>query len=69
MIGLREEFKLLLAPWEHHNEKKKITAEQCRQLNLMALEICGTLGASTGTMSSVEIDAQTMNHGAQGTKR
>lgn len=32
---------LMLAPWEHHNEKKKITAEQCRQLNLMALEICG----------------------------
>ena len=32
---------LMLAPWEHHNEKKKITTEQCRQLNLMALEICG----------------------------
>ena len=32
---------LMLAPWKHHNEKKKITAEQCRQLNLMALEICG----------------------------
>ena len=32
---------LMRAPWEHHNEKKKITAEQCRQLNLMALEICG----------------------------
>ncbi|MBQ9362882.1 MAG: hypothetical protein IJT97_05590 [Bacteroidaceae bacterium] len=30
---------LMLAPWEHHNEKKKITAAQCRQLNLMALEI------------------------------
>ena len=30
---------LMLSPWEHHNEKKKITAEQCRQLNLMALEI------------------------------
>ena len=32
---------LMLAPWEHHNEKKEITAEQCRQMNLMALEICG----------------------------
>lgn len=31
---------LMLSPWEHHNEKRKITAEQCRQLNLMALEIC-----------------------------
>jgi len=31
---------LMLSPWEHHNEKKKITAEQCQQLNLMALEIC-----------------------------
>ena len=31
---------LMLAPWEHHNEKKKITAEQCQQMNLMALEIC-----------------------------
>ena len=30
---------LMLAPWEHHNEKKKITVAQCRQLNLMALEI------------------------------
>ena len=31
---------LMLSPWEHHNEKKKITAEQCQQMNLMALEIC-----------------------------
>ena len=31
---------LMLAPWEHHNEKKKITAEQCSQMNLMAMEIC-----------------------------
>ena len=31
---------LMLAPWEHHQEKKKITAEQCQQMNLMALEIC-----------------------------
>ena len=32
---------LMLSPWEHHNEKKMITAEQCKQMNLMALEICG----------------------------
>ena len=31
---------LMLSPWEHRNEKRKITAEQCRQMNLMALEIC-----------------------------
>lgn len=31
---------LTLAPWEHHNKRKKITAEQCQQMNLMALEIC-----------------------------
>lgn len=30
---------LMLSPWEHHNEKKIITAEQCQQMNLMALEI------------------------------
>ncbi|UKK49188.1 hypothetical protein L6475_04305 [Prevotella sp. E9-3] len=31
---------LMLSPWEHHNEKRKLTAEQCRQMNLMALELC-----------------------------
>ena len=31
---------LMLSPWEHHNEKRPITATQCRQMNLMALEIC-----------------------------
>lgn len=31
---------LMLAPWAHHNEKKKLTAEMCQQMNLMALEIC-----------------------------
>jgi hypothetical protein len=31
---------LMLSPWDHHNEKKKLTAEQCRQMNLMALELC-----------------------------
>ena len=31
---------LMLSPWEHHNEKRMITAMQCQQLNLMALKIC-----------------------------
>ena len=31
---------LMLSPFEHHNEKRKVTAEQCKQINLMALEIC-----------------------------
>ena len=31
---------LMLSPWEHHNEKRKLTAEQCCQMNLMALELC-----------------------------
>lgn len=31
---------LMLSPWEHHNEKRKLTAEQCKQMNLMALELC-----------------------------
>lgn len=31
---------LMLAPWEHHNERRALTAEQCKQLNLMALDIC-----------------------------
>lgn len=31
---------LMLSPWEHHNEKRKLTAEHCRQMNLMALELC-----------------------------
>ena len=31
---------LILSPWEHHNEKRKLTAHQCSQMNLMALEIC-----------------------------
>ena len=30
---------LMLSPWEHHNEKRKVTAQQCTQMNLMALEI------------------------------
>lgn len=31
---------LMLSPWEHHNEKRKLTAEQCKQMNLMALDLC-----------------------------
>ena len=31
---------LMLAPWEHHNEMKKITSEHCRQMNHLAMEIC-----------------------------
>ena len=31
---------LMLAPWEHHNEKRKLTAYQCQQMNLMALNLC-----------------------------
>lgn len=31
---------LMLSPWEHHNEKKVITGEKCKQLNLMAIELC-----------------------------
>ena len=31
---------LMLSPWEHHNEKRPLTAEMCIQMNLMALEIC-----------------------------
>lgn len=31
---------LMLSPFEHLNEKRKVTAEQCRLMNLMALEIC-----------------------------
>lgn len=30
---------LMLSPWEHHNEKQKLTSGQCMQMNLMALEI------------------------------
>ena len=31
---------LMLSPWEHHNEKLQLTAAQCTQMNLMALELC-----------------------------
>ncbi len=31
---------LILSPWEHHNEKKKVTAQQCGDMNLLAWEVC-----------------------------
>ena len=31
---------LILAPWEHHNEKLTIKRGQCLQLNEMAKKIC-----------------------------
>ncbi|MBQ7423705.1 MAG: hypothetical protein IJ549_03340 [Prevotella sp.] len=34
---------LLLAPWEHHSEKRKLTSQQCQELNVMALEIQNTI--------------------------
>lgn len=38
---------LMLSPWEHHNEKRKLTSMQCQQLNLMALEISQKGNAKT----------------------
>jgi predicted Rossmann fold nucleotide-binding protein DprA/Smf involved in DNA uptake len=37
---------LMLSAWEHHNERQKLTANQCQQMNLMALELCNTSIAS-----------------------
>jgi hypothetical protein len=31
---------LMLSAWEHQNERKPLTASQCQQMNLMALELC-----------------------------
>jgi hypothetical protein len=31
---------LILSPWEHHNEKRKVTAQQCGDINLLAWEVC-----------------------------
>ena len=31
---------LLVAPWEHHNERRTITRAQCEALNRLAAEIC-----------------------------
>ncbi len=31
---------LILSPWEHHNEKRKVTAQQCSDMNLLAWEVC-----------------------------
>ena len=30
---------LILSPWPHHNDRQKITAQQCQSMNLMALEL------------------------------
>ena len=30
---------LLIAPWEYHTERKQLTAQQCQELNLLALTI------------------------------
>ena len=30
---------LMLSPWPHHNDRQKITAQQCQAMNLMALEL------------------------------
>lgn len=30
---------LMLSAWEHHNERRPLTAYQCQQMNLMALEL------------------------------
>ena len=32
---------LMLSAWEHHNEKVPLTASQCQQMNMMALELSG----------------------------
>ena len=34
---------LILAPWEHHNEKKSIRRGQCMELNEMTRVICATI--------------------------
>ena len=38
---------LLVAPWEHHNERRKITRDQCLQLNELAALIATCLMADT----------------------
>ncbi len=30
---------LMLSPWPHHNDRRKLTAQQCQAMNLMALEL------------------------------
>ena len=37
---------LMLSPWEHHNDKRKLTAYQCTQMNLMALEISAPISTA-----------------------
>ena len=40
---------LLVAPWEHHNERRVITREQCLALNRLAEEVAGHETASRTT--------------------
>ena len=37
-----EERLLLVAPWEHHNDRRAITRQQCESLNSLAAAICAT---------------------------
>lgn len=39
---------LFLAPWEHHNERRRITRSQCLMLNEMAAAICRYSPYSSG---------------------
>ena len=34
---------LMLSPWPHHNERHRLTRQQCIAMNLMALELCGQM--------------------------
>ena len=36
---------LMLSPWEHHNEQRKLTRQQCSDMNVMALELSGQLSS------------------------
>ena len=38
---------LLLAPWEHHNDQRRITRAQCLALNQMAANICRVCSSSS----------------------
>ena len=38
---------LMLSPWEHHNERRPLTAYQCQQMNLMALKLAEPLTSNS----------------------
>jgi len=40
---------LILAPWEHHNERKTISREQCLSLNDIARYLCSVCCCNTAT--------------------